>query len=120
MNPPPSSDDPWLEAQLRHEALPPLPDAGFSLQVLAALPTRRPALAWRRLALYGVGTLAGLALAFHRGGSWPELIEACDQFVRTATDALTPSAVMWPSLVLAATIFGLAYIFVTETEEQTF
>ncbi len=60
-------DDAALETWLRaNAALPPLPDHGFSRQVLAALPppTRRAART-RRLATL-IGALAGIALAAYK------------------------------------------------------
>jgi DNA-binding transcriptional LysR family regulator len=57
---PASPEDARLEALLR-DAAPPLPDEGFSRQVLAALPPRRRQTPWRTIA-YGVAGATALVM----------------------------------------------------------
>lgn len=62
----PRPGDESLEAWLRRPRAPELPDAGFSAQVLAALPPRRSP-RWGRILLCAAGAAAGAAVALATG-----------------------------------------------------
>lgn len=80
LNPTPDAKgDARLEAMLRG-ATPPLPDAGFSTRVLAALPARaQPRVPWRRILFCLVGAAAGSGYALWRGVSGLDVETGADR-----------------------------------------
>lgn len=75
-----SPDDAQLDAWLRQSSvLPPLPDNGFSAQVIAALPPRAPRRRSLSLSAGIVGAVAGIAFAIWQGAfssGWAPAAEA--------------------------------------------
>jgi hypothetical protein len=53
-----TGQDDWIETQLRTRRIEPIPDAGFSEQVLTRLHARRSAHRWIVPTLSGIGALA--------------------------------------------------------------
>jgi hypothetical protein len=99
----PGEDD--LEARLRADTGPDLPDDGFALRVLAALPPPRPALRWRGLLVPATGAAIGLAVAFLRGERWPDLAS-----IAAAVNSLSQALTVNPWSIVA---FGVALTALT-------
>jgi hypothetical protein len=103
---PASPEDARLEALLR-DAARPLPDDGFSRQVLAALPPRRQEKPWRAIA-YGV---AGAMLLLALGSSLLPNEGTLTGLVHTLADPMFAGAVI-------ATMFSLLVAFWAELRER--
>lgn len=106
-------DDTQLEAWLRTSAaLPPLPDAGFSLRVLTALPAppRRAGIS-PRLLVIGGGAMAGIVFA-----AWQFLAGAPLELSLPAPDPEAAAALAQladPKLhvALGVTVVSLVFVF---------
>lgn len=100
MNPP---DDAWLDDLLREELRgPPLPDNGFTLRVLDALPQRH-GLPRQRVCLAIAWTIAfaGFAEGLEWSGAWSLLSGSLSALARSAFDW---SGGPWMNLVWAAIV----------------
>ena len=91
MNPvPDANDDAHLEALLRRAATP-VPDDGFSMRVLAALPpAAEPSALWSRAVFCLAGAAVGGGFAYWEGASWPGLRADFAQ-ARTAFANVSPT-----------------------------
>lgn len=108
-----SSDDVRLHHLLR-EACPELPDDGFSLRVLAALPARRrtprPS---ARLVAIGLGALLGGAFAAYyegtpKAGEWAAVTsEWAESAARLASFVQNPNHLL--ALIVTALALGFAF-----------
>lgn len=87
--PPDDEFERFLSDRLAH----PLPDAGFTLRVLAALPPPRPPpLVSRRAALLAIGALAGGFAAWRHGALAPGVAEWRDFTAALSTRLVAQSA----------------------------
>jgi hypothetical protein len=104
----PSPDDTQLDEWLRANAtVAPLPDAGFSQRVLAALPSRQAPIAWRRALLCVAGALAGAVIAQHERG-WPQWSDLAQPLVDAARAASAFFADPWRCAALAVAMMAAA------------
>ena len=103
---PASPEEARLEALLR-DAARPLPDDGFSRQVLAALPPRRQGIPWRAIA-YGV---AGATVLLALGVSLLRREGALTDLVHTLADPMFAGAAV-------ATMFSLIVAFWADLRER--
>lgn len=112
LNPLSSSDDHQLENWLHTAAArPPLPDAGFSHRVLAALPPSTRQTKTRRLGFYAAGTVAGLIVALS-GGLGSDDFSL--RFEPALMDALVQSGSAAIFAALGVTLGSLWYAFRTQ------
>ena len=114
LTPLPPDRDP-LEAWLSAKApVAPLPDAGFTARVLAALPPPQSSISWRRLLLYATGTLSGLAVAWWQGGGGPDPMPISSWWngvLAQIVNLLSFLSDPWWSLAFAGTIVAAAIAF---------
>ena len=108
---PPSPEDARLETFLSHDLAAPLPDAGFSARVLAALPPRQRyrAPVQGRITALAAGALAGLAVALWQGANWSDLISIVSQ-LEQATLHLSDQLANTSSILALAIVAGLLAI----------
>jgi len=106
---PPDRDpvDAWLSVKA---PIAPLPDDGFSVRVLAALPPPN-ALLWRRPVLCLAGALAGLAFAWAQGAGWPDPMAIVRQGNQWATQVVRCLGDPWWSLTFAGASAAAAVTF---------
>jgi hypothetical protein len=100
-------DDSRLEALLRHDGSD-LPDDGFTLRVVRALPPRRSGWPSRRLFCCVLGAGTGVALALRQGAAWPSEREMSAQVTAMATQASAFGASPW-SMVAVAVVAAAAF-----------
>jgi hypothetical protein len=114
----PSSDDDRLRAIFR-EAAPALPDNGFSARVLTALPPRERAfMRHARVAVCGLGAVAGIVFAWSRAGSSESLQFAADRLRESlshANGSVTDTRFLF---AIAVTVLTLLYAFKPERRKS--
>lgn len=121
LNSRPDDDDP-LVALFRSNSTA-LPDAGFSIRVLNALPPRRKEHQLHLLLLASTllgGTAAGLALALLKGSSWNRM---ADDFNQMGNDFSACGAALsdpWFILAVALTIASLLVPYVLGRQKNRF
>jgi hypothetical protein len=107
-----------VEAWLRQNTVPPLPDGGFSQRVLSALPSRRPAPeAWRSWAVAAGGVAGGLAVVLLRSGGvsgFNSLAASLSSLAGSGADVL-----FLPGYGLALVFAAAVLILALETDEST-
>lgn len=109
LNPPLSPDDQQLETWLRAtSARPPLPDAGFSQRVLAALPPSTRQAKAKRLAFYAAGTVVGLTVVVLGGLRFEDFTP---RFEPAFMDTLVQSGSTAIFAALGITLGSLWYAF---------
>lgn len=115
-----SSDpsDQALDALLRKGIAPPLPDAGFSARVLAALPPPKEKFLRPREWL-GLGLLAAGALVLGPPG---RLLEKMRTETSTLGDAVAPlfTVLADPALLLVLAISAGVWLVISDDEETAF
>ena len=105
----PPDDDAQLAAWLRADS-PHLPDHGFSVQVLAALPRRRTARSLLPpLGACVAGALGGLGFALRNGASWSGVASVLHEEAATCSLFFSDP---WFALALALTGLCLLVTFV--------
>jgi hypothetical protein len=112
---PPDAVETWLRA---HAAPAPLADDGFSARVLAALPPPWTTFSWRRPLLCTAGALSGLAVAWARGGGWPDPAMIARQWNELAVHVVQFLGDPWWSLTLAGASVAAAVMFAIRTLQQ--
>lgn len=112
LNSPAPAEDAQLDAWLRtHAALPPLPDDGFSRNVLAALPPPQKSRTMSRRLAIALGAVAGIGFAawqFFAGTPVEFNLPAPDPEIATVLAQLAD-----PKLhtALGVTVLALAFVF---------
>ena len=114
LTPLPPDRDP-LEAWLSAKApVAPLPDAGFTARVLAALPPPQSSFSWRRLVLYATGTVCGLAVAWWQRSNGSDSVSIASWWegdLAQTVNLLSYLSNPWWSLAFAGAIVAAAVVF---------
>jgi hypothetical protein len=107
---------------LRQDLAAPLPDAGFSARVLAALPpakSHRP-LAWGRFMALAAGAMTGLSFALWQGAHWSDLASIftqLEQATSQVSDQLSDTGLIL-ALAIAAGLLAVEFPSDDPTEEK--
>ena len=111
--------DAWMSQQASSE---PLPDAGFSARVLAALPPARRPIAWRQTIVYATGALVGILATRLDLGEWPKIGSIVEPLNHVSSAMLTFFSDPWMAAALASAVMlaaaGAALLFALRDEDS--
>jgi len=115
---PPDPADHRLEELLRTSTPAPLPDAGFTHRVLAALPPARRTAPrqWLRPVILTVSALAGVTVVVQQGWGWSDLATAGTQSLQSLSDLSFFLADPWIAVAVGITAISLIIAFAPAEE----